>query len=104
MIRRRTIALALAVLIVVAVGLAAAQEPGASGPNEEQKRNSLRQVTGLFIITLVVLVVMFSAMVILSIVMRRRRIQIMQQRPEMPTELEDLWWRMNREDDADKKE
>ena len=90
-------------LTVLIAGPIFAQTDAAQMP-DEQKRESLKQVTALFIITLLVLVVMFGAMVALSILMRRRRRELEQQKPEMPTELEDLWWKMNLPEDREKKE
>ena len=100
--RPRRIACTILLVAVITGSIFAQDAPGQLSDGE--RRDSLKQATALFIITMIALIVMFGAMVALSILMRRRRQALEQQKPELPTELEDLWWKMNLPEDREKKE
>lgn len=93
----------LAALPLAAADIGRIQAPRPSAPLPPEKRDSLRQLTALFIITLVLLLVMVVVMVILLVVMRKRLRALERDRPQLPTELEDLWWQMGLPEDKEQK-
>lgn len=82
--------------------VAADQNPQASPElTEQQQQGQLKGLIMLLLITLVLLVVMIAALVIFGITIRKRLRIFEEQRPKLPTELEDLWWRMNNPEPGD---
>jgi len=77
-----------------------APQPGVLTP---EQRESVKQLTALFLITLIVVILMVAVVVVLSILLRRRMREAAERKPQMPTELEDLWWRMNLPEDREEK-
>jgi len=77
-----------------------APPPGVLTP---EQRESVKQLTALFLITLIVVILMVAVVVILSILLRRRMREAAERKPQMPTELEDLWWRMNLPEEREEK-
>lgn len=96
--------IALIAVVIAAAGPAAlAQEGGpadAPGVLTPEQRESMRQATALFLITLIIIVVMVAALVVFALILRRRRREAAERKP---TELEDLWWKMNLPEDRDEK-
>lgn len=96
----------IAVLIAAAGPAALAQEGG--GLNQPrvltaEQRESMQRATALFLITLIVIVVTIAGLVVFSLLRRRRARKAAERKPPMPTELEDLWWKMNLPEDRDEK-
>ena len=102
------IVILLCVYAAAGVPLAGAADGGVQGsssvaPLPPEKRESVRQLMALFIITLILLVIMVAVMVILLVVMRKRLRALERDRPQLPTELEDLWWQMGLPEDKERK-
>jgi len=99
--------IALIAVVIAAAGpaaLALERGPaGAPGVLTPEQRESMRQATALFLITLIIIVVMVAALVVFAFLLRRRRREAAERKPPMPTELEDLWWKMNLPEDRDEK-
>ncbi len=96
---RRAMPLLMCAVILASPALALAQNADEEGRpraplTDYERKESLKKVTALFIITLLLLLLLVAAMVVLLIVMRHRLRALERQRPEIPTELEDLWWQM----------
>jgi heme/copper-type cytochrome/quinol oxidase subunit 2 len=98
-------------VILLAPALAAAQTADEEGRpqaplSDDERKQSLKQATALFIITLLMLLLLVAAMVVLLIIMRHRLRALERERPQLPTELEDLWWQMRppEEEGGDKAE
>ncbi len=68
--------------------------PAKQGSMTREQQQSLERLTGLFILTLLLILAMTVSLIIISLTLRRRLRALEDRQVRSVTQLEDLWWRM----------
>lgn len=75
------------------VYVARPQAAADTSPLTPEKKESLRKLTSLFMLTVVALIIVVVALIFFGMTFRRRMRDLERQEKRKVTELEDLWWK-----------
>ena len=97
---RVLVAATVALMLLASAALPQTEADSPTSSLSSAEHESLRKATALFIITLILILVMIVVLVVFSVMLRRRFRDLREAKPSLPTELEDLWWRMKPPEDS----